>query len=97
MDRINGCIVDSAPVATPDPQVWALGFSAAILKKNSIAAKGYRNTDDISAKPAMTKTALLVVLEKFFDVILNLPAVNQRLSKVLVQLKSGQPSQAAAI
>ncbi|GJR34433.1 transmembrane protein 53 [Tanacetum coccineum] len=92
MDRIKGCIVDSAPVATPDPQVWASGFSAAILKKNSIAAKGYRNTDDIAAKPAMTETALLVVLEKFFDVILNLPAVNQRLSKVLVQLKSGQPS-----
>nr|GEZ87414.1 transmembrane protein 53 [Tanacetum cinerariifolium] len=77
MDRIKGCIMDSAPVATVDPQVWASGFSAAILKKNIIAAKGYRNTDDITAKPAMTETTLLMVLEKFFDVILNLPAVNQ--------------------
>ncbi|KAI3694050.1 hypothetical protein L1987_77008 [Smallanthus sonchifolius] len=92
MERIKGCIVDSAPVAAPDPQVWASGFSAAFLKKNSIAAKGYRNTDDIADKPTMSETALLVVLEKFFRVILNLPAVNQRLSNVLVQLKSGQPS-----
>ncbi|GKC16078.1 transmembrane protein 53 [Tanacetum coccineum] len=64
MDRIKGCIVDSAPVAL-GPLVWASGFSAAILKKNSIAV---------------------------LDVISNLPSVNQRLSKVLVQLKSGQPS-----
>lgn len=92
MGRIKGCIVDSAPVAAPDPQVWASGFSAAFLKKNSIAAKGYRNTDDIAAKPTMSEAALLVVLEKFFDVILNLPTVNQRLSNVLVQLKSGQPT-----
>ncbi|KAL9996019.1 putative alpha/Beta hydrolase [Helianthus debilis subsp. tardiflorus] len=92
MERIKGCIVDSAPVAAPDPQVWASGFSAALLKKNSIAAKGYRNTDDIVAKPTMSEAALLVILEKFFDVILNLPAVHQRLSNVLVQLKSGQPS-----
>ncbi|KAK1438021.1 hypothetical protein QVD17_03822 [Tagetes erecta] len=92
MERIKGCIVDSAPVAAADPQVWASGFSAAFLKKNSIAAKGYRNADDIVAKPAMSEAALLVILEKFFDVILNLPAVNKRLSNVLVQLKSGQPS-----
>ncbi|KAL8201445.1 hypothetical protein R6Q57_012784 [Mikania cordata] len=91
MERIKGCIVDSAPVAVPDPQVWASGFSAAFLKKNSIAAKGYRNVDDIVAKPSMSEAALLVVLEKFFNVILNLPAVNQRLSNVLMQLKSGQP------
>ncbi|KAL7607718.1 uncharacterized protein LOC111884403 [Lactuca sativa] len=92
MGRIKGCIVDSAPVASPDPQVWASGFSAAFLKKNSIAAKGHRNEGDISAKPAMSESALLVVLEKFFGVVLNLPSVNQRLSNVLVQLKSGQPS-----
>ncbi|KAF5801458.1 putative alpha/Beta hydrolase [Helianthus annuus] len=92
MERIKGCIVDSAPVAAPDPQVWASGFSAAFLKKNSIAAKGNRSTDDISAKPTMKEAALLVILEKFFHVVLNLPAVNKRLSNVLVQLKSGQPS-----
>ncbi|XP_076921953.1 uncharacterized protein LOC143583559 [Bidens hawaiensis] len=92
MERIKGCIVDSAPVATPDPQVWASGFSAAFLKKNSIAAKGNRSTGGIVAKPSMSEAALLVILEKFFDVVLNLPAVNRRLSNVLLQLKSGQPS-----
>lgn len=92
MGRIKGCVVDSAPVASPDPQVWASGFSAAFLKKNSIAAKGHRNGDDVTIKPTISETALLVVLEKFFDVVLNLPAVHQRLSNVLGQLKSGQPS-----
>lgn len=92
MGRIKGCIVDSAPVAAPDPQVWASGFSAAFLKKNSFAAKGHINGDDVPVKPAMRESALLVVLEKFFGVVLNLPAVNQRLSNVLLQLKSGQPS-----
>ncbi|XP_076934816.1 uncharacterized protein LOC143601239 [Bidens hawaiensis] len=92
MERIKGCIVDSAPVAASDPQVWASGFSAAFLKKNSIAATGYRNKDDIAAKPTLQEVALLVVLEKFFHVVLNLPAINKRLSNVLVQLKSGQPS-----
>lgn len=29
------------------------------------------------AKPAVTEAALLVVLEKFFEVVLNLPAVNR--------------------
>nr|XP_043606579.1 transmembrane protein 53 [Erigeron canadensis] len=92
MGRIKGCIVDSAPVAAADSQVWASGFSAAFLKKNSIASKGYRNAHDIAAKPAMSEAALLVILEKFFDVILNLPAVHKRLSNVLLQLKFGQPS-----
>ncbi|KAL2344429.1 hypothetical protein Fmac_005714 [Flemingia macrophylla] len=39
-ESIRGCIVDSAPVAHPDAQVWASGFSAALLMKNSVATKG---------------------------------------------------------
>ncbi|KAK2984288.1 hypothetical protein RJ640_003847 [Escallonia rubra] len=104
MGRIRGCVVDSAPVAAPDPQVWASGFSAAFLKKHSVATKGYTRDNEqgievsggtkslIEAKPAITETALLLVLEKFFEVVLNLPAVNRRLSDVLGQLTSGQPS-----
>lgn len=103
MGRIRGCIVDSAPVASPDPQVWASGFSAAFLKKNSVATKGvvYANkleTDEFGSraigepKPAVTEAALLVLLEKFFEVILHLPAVNRRLSDVLGLLSSGQPT-----
>lgn len=103
MGRIKGCIVDSAPVAAPDPQVWASGFSAAFLKKNSVATKGAMSEQSANmsegnktivekTKPEMTETALLVVLKKFFEVILNLPTVNRRLSDVLSLLTSQQPS-----
>ncbi|KAJ7954598.1 transmembrane protein 53 [Quillaja saponaria] len=104
MGRIRGCIVDSAPAASPDPQVWASGFSAALLKKHSIATKGslssHESGMDVSVdgveagepKPAVTETALLVLLEKLFEVVLKLPAVNRRLSDVLSLLSSRQPS-----
>ncbi|XP_058097822.1 uncharacterized protein LOC131242887 [Magnolia sinica] len=102
-ERIKGCIVDSAPVAAPDPQVWASGFSAAFLKKQSIATKGLLNSNDsgvevlvgtqtaVEPKPAVAEAALLVVLEKFFEVVLNLPPVNRRLSDVLDRLSLEQP------
>ncbi|CAN0909025.1 Transmembrane protein 53 [Linum grandiflorum] len=101
--RIRACVVDSAPVATPDPQVWASGFCAAFLKKNSVATKGHVISDvevlvgsssksfDHQPKPALTETALQMVLEKFFGVVLNLPAVNKRLSDVLSVLSTQQP------
>ncbi|KAJ6737069.1 hypothetical protein OIU85_019165 [Salix viminalis] len=104
MGRIRGCIVDSAPVAAPDPQVWASGFSAAFLKKRSVATKVHMSSKEsdmevlvgnktiVQPKPAMTESALLAILEKFFGVILNLPTVNRRLSDVLSLLSSGQPS-----
>ncbi|XP_057424399.1 uncharacterized protein LOC130717990 [Lotus japonicus] len=104
MGRIRGCIVDSAPVANPDPEVWASGFSAAFLKKNSVATKGRVfsdesgikvsiNSDAVAGpKPAATEAALLLILKKFFEVILYLPTVNRRLSDVLSMLSSKQPS-----
>ncbi|KAA8541474.1 hypothetical protein F0562_025437 [Nyssa sinensis] len=102
MGSIRGCIVDSAPVATPDPQVWASGFSAAFLKKHSVATKGFTSEPGLEisvstknvtkAKPAVTEAALLLILEKFFEVVLNLPTVNRRLSDVLGLLTSRQPS-----
>ncbi|CAJ1977672.1 unnamed protein product [Sphenostylis stenocarpa] len=104
MGRIKGCIVDSAPVAYPDPQVWASGFSAAFLKKNSVATKGrvfsdetgikvsIGSEDDLGLKPAVTEAALLLILNKFFGVILDLPSVNRRLSDVMSMLSSKQPS-----
>ncbi|KAI3472535.1 hypothetical protein Pfo_030686 [Paulownia fortunei] len=100
--RIRGCIVDSAPVAAPDPQVFASGLSAAFLKKNSVATKGSVIEPDagltvgtrtsIEVKPALTEAALLLVLEKFFGVVLNYPSINRRLSDVLSLLTSKQPS-----
>ncbi|GMH10894.1 hypothetical protein Nepgr_012735 [Nepenthes gracilis] len=104
LSRIRGCIVDSAPVAAADPQVWASGFSAAFLKKQSIATKGHTISQEstkegsmfikpaVEQKPSVTETALLVILEKFFEVVLNLPMVNRRLSDVLGLLSSRQPS-----
>ncbi|KAF4373449.1 hypothetical protein CsatB_026599 [Cannabis sativa] len=104
LGRIRGCIVDSAPVAAPDPQVWASGFSAALLKKNSVTTKGAIRLNEsgtgvlvgtneaVELKPAVTEAALMLVLEKFFEVVLNLPAVNRRLSDVLALLSTQQPS-----
>ncbi|XP_061994111.1 uncharacterized protein LOC133712052 [Rosa rugosa] len=104
MGRIRGCVVDSAPVAAPDPQVWASGFSAAFLKKHSVATKGTTDASEsgmdalvdskevVAPKPAITEAALLLVLEKFFEVVLNLPTVNRRLSDVLGLLSARQPS-----
>lgn len=104
MGRIRGCIVDSAPVAAPDPQVWASGFSAALLKKHSVAVKGTLCSDgsgkmivvgkqaSMDLKPAISEAALLLVLEKFFKVVLNVPNINRKLSDVLGVLSSGQPS-----
>ncbi|KAH9289362.1 hypothetical protein KI387_033479, partial [Taxus chinensis] len=100
IDNIKGCVVDSAPVATPDPQVWASGFSAALLKKSSVAAKGLLKGKEgstelaefeIEPKPAVAETALLVMLEKFFKVVLKLPIVDRRLSDVLGLLSNQQP------
>ncbi|KDP40483.1 hypothetical protein JCGZ_24482 [Jatropha curcas] len=102
MANIRGCIVDSAPVAAPDPQVWASGFSAAFLKKNSVATRVHMSSSDVEVfvggkkfvepKPAATEAALLVILEKFFEVVLNFPAVSRRLSAVLSLLSSRQPT-----
>jgi len=102
VDKIKGSIVDSAPVAVPDSQVWALGFSAAIMKKHSIATKGTepnnRRSDAVVVeshtdnKPAVTEAVLLSALEKFFDVVLNYPAINRRLSGVMELLSSKQPN-----
>ncbi|KAL1556462.1 transmembrane protein 53-A-like [Salvia divinorum] len=99
--RIRGCVVDSAPVAVPDPQVFASGFSAAFLKKNSVAAKGsviepkteitIGTRTSIEVKPGMTEAALLLLLEKVFGVVLNHPSINRRLSDVMSMLTSEQP------
>ena len=70
-------------------QVWASGFSAAFLQKNSVATKGHVianesgikvsiSSDEASGpKPAPTEAALLLILKKFFEVILYLPTVNR--------------------
>ncbi|KAI5018307.1 hypothetical protein ZWY2020_043195 [Hordeum vulgare] len=87
VEKIKGSVIDSAPVAVPDSQVWALGFSAAIMKKNSVTTKGAVSNDTRSdvivvesqndIRPAATEAVLLSALEKFFDIFLNYPAINR--------------------
>lgn len=101
VEKIKACVVDSAPVAAPDPQVWALGFSAALLKKRSVTTKGLGSDDSRSdvlvveankePKLAATEAVLLSALEKFFDIVLNYPRINRRLSDVMDLLSSKQP------
>lgn len=104
IDKIKGCVVDSAPVATPDPEVWAAGFSAALLKKQSVATKGLIKEREGSAellgfdeahsselKPDVTETALLVMLENFFRLFFKLPYVDRRLSDMFRILSHQQP------
>lgn len=101
VDKIKACVVDSAPVAAPDPQVWALGFSAALMKKRSVTTKGLGSDDSRSdvlvvesnkePKLGATEAVLLSALESFFDVVLNYPKINRRLSDVMELLSSKQP------
>ncbi|RLN13378.1 transmembrane protein 53 [Panicum miliaceum] len=101
VEKIKACVVDSAPVAAPDPQVWASGFSAALMKKRSITTKGLGSNDsrsdvlvvesNMEPKPAATEAVLLSALETFFDVVLNYPRINRRLSDVMDLLSSKQP------
>ncbi|XP_066375477.1 uncharacterized protein [Miscanthus floridulus] len=93
VDKIKACVVDSAPVAAPDPQVWALGFSAALMKKRSVTTKGLGSDDSRSdvlvvesnkePKLGATEAVLLSALESFFDVVLNYPKINSMLVSFL--------------
>lgn len=101
VDKIKACVVDSAPVAAPDPQVWALGFSAALMKKRSVTTKGLGSDDSRSdvlvvesnkeLKLGATEAVILSALESFFDVVLNYPKINRRLCDVMELLSWKQP------
>ncbi|XP_062218132.1 uncharacterized protein LOC133918317 isoform X1 [Phragmites australis] len=104
-DRIRGCIVDSAPVLEIRPEVWAAGFSAAMLKKSSSmtgssaeSLDGPILNDTLNSvsynmmRPSWGECFLLSTLQKFFEIILHVPDVNQRLCKVLSILSDKQPS-----
>lgn len=107
IERIRGCIVDSAPVLEIRPEVWAAGFSAAMLKKSSTLTGPAADSPDGSTlngalnkvnsvsdltKPSWGETFLLSTLHKFFEIVLHVPDVNQRLRKVLAVLSEKQPS-----
>ncbi|KAL5538612.1 hypothetical protein UlMin_043097 [Ulmus minor] len=105
MEKIKGCIVDSGAAEPFNPQVWAAGFSTAILKKRNTTASPAIDTkllNDSETKASLANTKakelpiteilLLLLLEKVFSVLLKLPDVNQRLSRVVSILSTKQPS-----
>ncbi|KAF8377919.1 hypothetical protein HHK36_031307 [Tetracentron sinense] len=104
VDKIKGCVIDSGGDPEINPQVWAAGFSAAFLKKHSSSA--YPSVEVIEGnevesqkgvskmqekKLPMIETVLLSALQKFFSVILKLPDVNRRLTKIISSLSNNQP------
>ncbi|KAG0531594.1 hypothetical protein BDA96_04G035800 [Sorghum bicolor] len=104
-ERIRGCIVDSAPVLEIRPEVWAAGFSAAMLKKSSSTTgptaesldgpivNGTLNkvTSNVT-QPSWGECFLLSTLQKFFEIVLYVPDVNKRLRRTLSVLSEKQPS-----
>lgn len=105
IERIRGCIVDSAPVLEIRPEVWAAGFSAAMLKKSSSmtgpsveSPDGYTSNGTLNnlssdvTRPTWGENILLSTLQKFFEIVLHLPDVNKRLEKVHSVLSEKQPT-----
>ncbi|OVA18749.1 Protein of unknown function DUF829 [Macleaya cordata] len=101
---IKGCVIDSGGAPELNPKVWAAGFSAALLKKRGslilpsdgpIEGNEFKTDKSISKmqenKPLLIETVLLLVLEKFFSIVLKLPDVNQRLTKIISLLSYNQP------
>ncbi|KAG1361213.1 hypothetical protein COCNU_09G006760 [Cocos nucifera] len=77
MGKIKGSIVDSAPVAAPDPQFSCVATKG-MLSSNGLGSGMMVAADSgVKAKPAVTEVALLAVLEKIFEVVPNLPAINR--------------------
>lgn len=98
MDKIKGCVVDSGGDPNIDPKVWAAGFTTALLKKSSSATYpsaetggGHHGSKIEEKEPFFVEAMLLSGFEKLFSYVLNLPYVNQKLTKIISCLWNDQP------
>ncbi|XP_077244337.1 alpha/beta-Hydrolases superfamily protein [Tasmannia lanceolata] len=97
-ENIKGCVIDSGGDPEINPQVWAAGFAAALLKKrSSLTYEGDAFDEEKNKlqvqddKLPLLETVFLSILEKFFSILLKLPDVNRTLSKVISTLSDNQP------
>ncbi|GER36211.1 alpha/beta-Hydrolases superfamily protein [Striga asiatica] len=104
LEKIKGCVVDSGGDPNIDPKVWAAGFTTALLKKSSSAT--YISTEPgqgnhlrhatnaskiLEKEPFLIESLMLFAFEKLFSYLLNLPDINQRLTKIISGLLKNQP------
>ncbi|XP_052195316.1 uncharacterized protein LOC127803256 [Diospyros lotus] len=99
--KIKGCVVDSGGDPDINPKVWAAGFTAALLKKrgssvypSAEAEEGMESEARLSKRqggPLSVEIMLLLVFEKLFSFLLNLPDVNERLTNIICTLRKNQP------
>ncbi|KAK8975640.1 hypothetical protein V6N11_005016 [Hibiscus sabdariffa] len=86
-EKIKGVIFDSGAADLLNPRVWADGFTAAILKKQSSLVNGLESVaTDLKLQktgPGVVEAVLLSSLEKFFAFVLNKPNVNRSLRKIV--------------
>ncbi|KAF8100142.1 hypothetical protein N665_0230s0026 [Sinapis alba] len=78
-------------------QIWAAGFTAAILKKRSSTINteptSPRSQEEVPQKkePLGIENMMLSSLEKLFPIVLNIPDVNMRLTKIIEKLYENHP------
>ncbi|KHG01608.1 Transmembrane 53 [Gossypium arboreum] len=94
-EKIRGVIIDSGAADPLNPKVWAAGFAAAILKKQSSLVNGLESVETDSklqkVEPGIIESVLLSALEKLFKFVLNMPDVNRRLRKTINAIMQHTP------
>ncbi|CAA6661380.1 unnamed protein product [Spirodela intermedia] len=90
LEKIRGCVVDSGADPEINPQVWAAGFSAA-YSRSAVYGECIGGDAQAAVRQGLSELIVLSILEKFFSLVLRLPDVNQRLSKIISILSKDQP------